>query len=83
MCKNGDGNEKLDVFLTILTVSCLSHLKELVLWCKLLLYQVPHPTSSVFSNLFAFYVGWGKSWGERKVIMYKGTPAKCFFSVLT
>ena len=37
-----------------------------------------------FSNLFAFYVGWGKGWGERKVIMYKGTPAKCFFfSVLT
>ena len=29
------------------------------------------------------YVGWGKGWGERKVIMYKGTPAKCFFSVLT
>ena len=48
MCKNGDGNEKLDVILTILTVSCLSNLKELVLWCKLLLYQVPHPTSSVF-----------------------------------
>ena len=36
-----------------------------------------------FSNLFAFYVGWGKGWGERKVIMYKGTPVKCFFSVLT
>ena len=36
-----------------------------------------------FSNLFALYVGWGKGWGEWKVIMYKGTPARCFFSVFT
>ena len=33
-----------------------------------------------FSNLFAFCVGWGKGWGERKVIMYKG-PLPDVFSV--
>ena len=29
------------------------------------------------------YVGWEKGWGERKIIMYGGTPAQFFFSVLT
>ena len=32
------------------------------------------------NDLFAFYVGWGKDWGERKVIMYKG-PLPDVFSV--
>ena len=35
-----------------------------------------NPSLRLFEVL---YVGWGKDWGERKVIMYKGTPAKCFF----
>ena len=46
---------------------------------KLFVYLFPF----TFLPTVGISVGWGKDWGERKVIMYKGTPAKCFFSVLT
>ena len=41
-------------------------------------YVVPSAPSHFFSfsNLFAFYVGWGKGWGERKG---KGNPCLMFF----
>ena len=46
---------------------------------------VPSAPSHLFSffNYSHFMLAGERAGGERKVIMYKGTPAKCFFSVLT
>ena len=47
---------------------------------------VPSAPSHFFSSFLIylhFMLAGERAGGERKVIMYKGTPAKCFFSVLT
>ena len=45
--------------------------------------SVPPPPPPPPPHTHTLYVGWEKGGGERKIIMYGGTPAQFFFSVLT
>ena len=76
-------NKEVRFYFGYLHLSCLSDLKELVLGVGFSSSKYPTPLLQIFYITPTLCWPGKRAGGEQKIIMYRGTTAHFFFSLLT